>query len=327
MVYEWLQPEWSRLLEQYKNNTLSHAYLINGVQGIGKNEFARAVSAYVLCEVTDGSQHHPCGLCKACKLVSAQTHPDLKILQPEEGSSVLKVDAIRSMVEFFEHSSMQAGKKVAIIEPAEALNINAANALLKTLEEPSGDSLILLVSHNLGQLLPTIRSRCQVLDMSTPPIDQAQKWLLQSDTSISQKEVENSLKLANGAPLKAKAFIEADAYKEYCNMLDELAAFLKKELLVTKLADRWSDDISILRLQWVVQWVELLMHLKLESGSANPLYKEKMFDHLAKKANVEQINEVYRHVLAQLKLLFGTSNPNKNMLFESVLLRLSGLMN
>ena len=130
-IYPWQQEQWANITRQHHAQTLPHAFLFSGLKGIGKLHFAKCLVAFLLCENNQGSQ--ACGLCKQCKLLAAETHSDFKLTEPDEGSAVIKVDLIRALVTFFSLSSMQGGAKITIVCPAESLNHNAANALLKTL--------------------------------------------------------------------------------------------------------------------------------------------------------------------------------------------------
>ncbi len=330
-VFPWQQVQWERVLKQVAANKVPHAFLLNGLEGIGKQAFAEGLAGYLLCERALGeSLEQACGVCKQCKLVSSETHPDFKHIRPEEGSSVLKVDAIRAMVEFFSQSSMQGGRKLAVLAPAESLNHNAANALLKTLEEPSGDSVIILVSHSAGQLLPTIRSRCQVIDFSLPERDSAQAWLASAlsaeGLSVSPDELHSVLSLAAFAPLRALEFVRTGALDENNRMLDEMAAFLKKEVLAIVLAERWSDELAILRVEWMIQWLELILKAKFTQLSLEGNPASKMISHLAKVSSEAQLLGIYKSALDQLRLLLGNSNPNKQLIFEFLLNQWAGLM-
>lgn len=329
--FPWQAAQWERVLKQVRENKVPHAFLLNGVEGIGKLQFAESLAAYLLCEsASEGKLEQACGTCKQCRLVESETHPDYKHIGPEEGSSILKVDAIRNMVEFFAQSSMQGGRKLAVLSPAESLNHNAANALLKTLEEPSGDSVIILVSHSSGQLLPTIRSRCQVIDFSLPETSAAKQWLEaalnKDELSLSGAELDSVLALAAQAPLRALEYVKTGALEENQRMLEEMASFLRKDVLALVLAERWSDDLSILRVEWMIQWLELVLKVKLASFSTEGLAAAKMIDHLAKVSTEAQLLDLYKSALDQLRLLLGTSNPNKQLVFEFLLNQWAGLM-
>jgi len=287
--------------------------------------FANTLAAALLCEAPtpDGLA---CGNCKQCKLLAAQTHSDLRVLEPEEGSATIKIDAIRNLVDFVGQTSLQGGLKVAILHPVEALTLNAANALLKTLEEPADKSIILLVSHSAGQLLPTIRSRCQRIDFGAPAPESARQWLVsqiqaQSGELTRDQDLNSLLDLASGAPIKAKEYASLNALQENMAMLDELAAVLKKDLLCSPVAERWSDDLFAVRLAWSIRWLEKIIQFKMAGlmTSLEGQHGEKMMAYLADRCSEHALFELHRESLSQYRLALGASNPNKQLVFESLL--------
>lgn len=324
LIYPWQSQQWANITKQYSDQTLPHAFLFSGLKGVGKLHFAQCLVEFLLCDRKQGL--HACGECKQCKLVAAQTHSDFRLTEPGEGSAVIKVDAIRSLVEFFTLSSMQGGLKITILCPAEALNHNAANALLKTLEEPAGQSIIILISHAEGKLLPTIRSRCQVVDFATPKLQQAHDWLI--DTLVSEgrqapteADVAALLSMSSNAPLRAKEYFEISALVENNLMLDEMASLLKNESIVTSVSSRWDDDIFSLRLAWTIRWLELILKLKMTGDNVDVQgqHGEKMLQYLAEKCSNFQLLALYRESLSQYRLFLGSSNPNKTLGFEYLL--------
>ncbi len=328
-VFPWQQAAWHHLSEQITSGTLSHALLFSGPAGNGLESFAQSLAHRLLCDNASG--HDPaCGQCKQCRLIDADTHADIVSVTPEEKSSVIKVDAIRRLVEFFNASSQQGGRKVALIYPAEALNVNAANALLKTLEEPTPDSVLILVSGNPGRLLPTSRSRCQVLEFAIPDINTTRDWLMLDDaiSSGSESALDAVISMAAGAPLLAKEYMLNDAGAEVEKMQQELAAVLKQELGSSAVADRWSDDLALKRVHWMIQWLEQIIRYKASNNERYLQYSpmQKMFVYLADKASPAELYALYDESRQQAGLLAGPSNPNPALLFESLLFGWMSLM-
>jgi len=330
-IYPWQSEQWSHITKQFHEQTLPHAFLFTGLKGIGKKHFAEHLVKFLFCDAKQGSQ--ACGECKQCKLMAAQTHPDYRLTEPEDGSAIIKVDAVRSLVEFFTLSSMQGGSKITVLCPAEALNHNAANALLKTLEEPAGQSLIILISHSAGKLLPTIRSRCQVIDFPIPTLELARQWLnnafsAEGGETPSQIELDSLLSMSSNAPLKAKEYASINALSENNKMLDELGSLLKNDSLATSISSRWDDDLCNLRLAWTLRWLELILKLKMTGDKAEiqNQYGEKMLSYLADISSETQLLALYRESLKQYRLLLGVSNPNKALCFEYLLNQWSKLM-
>jgi len=159
-----------------KKNRLPHALLWVGLKGTNKALFAKSFSKALLCaQVADTGV--PCCACHVCHLVENRVHPNLLWIEPEKEGSTIKVDQIRIVSEFTNQTSLQGEYRIVIIHPADNMNINAANALLKTLEEPASGALLVLISDQLGKLPATILSRCQRVIFPSPNKEQTLLWL------------------------------------------------------------------------------------------------------------------------------------------------------
>lgn len=189
---------------------MPHALLLSGPRGIGKLEFARALSAGLLCE-SSGEEGEACGQCLACRWFEQGNHPDFRSLRPDaeaaeegeegkndgkRGGREITIDQVRSLDDFLHVGTHRHGKRIILVEPAEAMNRPAANALLKSLEEPADGTLFLLVSHAPDRLLPTVRSRCRAQPLAIPDRAAAIEFLRLTDV----KQPEKWLALAGGAP-------------------------------------------------------------------------------------------------------------------------------
>jgi len=218
-----MHPWNERLLESLKHRTgrLPHALLIHGAQGVGKLALAEKIAQLLLCEAKDAARK-PCGACEGCRWYAGGNHPDFRRLEPEalasqpdaaapeeeEGeaparrgrpSLEIKIAQVRELADFLNIGSHRGGLRVALVHPAEEMNVNAANALLKALEEPPAGAIFLLVSHRPARLLPTIRSRCIALPVAIPPEKAALQWL----SAQGMPDAERWLAYAGGAPLRA----------------------------------------------------------------------------------------------------------------------------
>jgi len=214
----WIAPWLDRALQGGRG----HAVLIHGPRGVGQWELAMALAQAWLCESPQGGR--PCGRCAACRLVQARSHPDLLVLLPEaiqqalgwggndasgEGgeagakgrqpSKDIRVDAVRGAVTFAQTTPARGVAKVVVVHPAERMNAIAANALLKTLEEPAGAARFVLGSAAPDSLLPTIRSRCLSMALTLPPREAAIGWL----QSQGVPDADVLLDAAGGQPLDA----------------------------------------------------------------------------------------------------------------------------
>lgn len=227
----WLTPQITVLQQQLKEGKLPHGLLLIGRQGDGLHHLGEYLAKAILCARAEA----PCGQCKACQLFQAGTHPDYRLLEPEGKSETIKVEPIRTMSAFMAGTAQQGGARVVRLRSAERMNTNAANALLKVLEEPGRDSFLLLEAESLSRLLPTVRSRCRIIKLPTPDHGMANAYL--DGEGIASSERSLRLIMAEGAPLTAAALDEtamnrwreqAEAFSGQMR-LTELAAFLAKQ--------------------------------------------------------------------------------------------------
>lgn len=249
----WLAATEADLIARLRGSRMPHALLFTGPAGIGKRQLADALARAALCE-SPAENGGACGACKGCLLVQAGTHPDRLVIEPEEDSTQIKVDQVRALIEYMTLSHTRAPFKVALVDPAEAMNANAANSLLKTLEEPPANALILLVSARPGRLLATVRSRCQRIAVAGPEPAQALAWVKQT---CPQAEAESLLALANGAPLAAARLAESGLTDRRRDLLDALAGLVgAKGRGVIDLAGSFKDLPAGTLVAWLLALVE-----------------------------------------------------------------------
>ncbi len=238
---------------------LGHALLICGMPGIGKRELAGRLAQYLLCSAAPTHALQPCGECKACWLYAAGNHPDLLSVRPDEPGKAIRVDRVRELGAALALTAQLAGNRVGIIDPAHAMNANAANSLLKSLEEPPARTYLLLVSDYPARLPATVRSRCQRIALSRPAEAAALGWL---ERTLDPAEARRWLSIARGAPLRAAdlAAGEARAFREdLFAVFERLLAgkaepvgaanpYVRTDLgLLTALLDSWVSDLIRLR--------------------------------------------------------------------------------
>ena len=197
----WQGEAWARFNQQLADGSLPHALLLAGVANSGKSRLALALARLLLCQSPSGGLN--CGKCHACELSANGSHGDLRWLQPEEKSRVIKIDQVRETVNFATKTANFGANKVVVIAPADVMNTNAANALLKSLEEPSAGTFLILVCHQLHGVPATIRSRCQIVKLPLPNSELALEWL--DKVTGSREQSEHLLQLADGMPMLAEA--------------------------------------------------------------------------------------------------------------------------
>jgi DNA polymerase-3 subunit delta' len=313
-LFPWQAPAASEWLA--RRGRWPHAVLVAGPPGLGKRAFADWLARTLLCErpAADGG---PCGECPSCRYARAGQHPDLRVAEPidddEENPKPVEwivVDRIRALVRWSEITSHRGGAKVALLDPAERMNPAAANALLKTLEEPPPDTYFLLVSHQPGRLPATIVSRCQRLAAPLPTRDQARAWL----ASQGFADADRLLDQAGGAPLIARVIGDASYQSERAAWL---AAFASPATLpVTALGARIDagprearrDRLAAV-IDWLGAWCADLARVR---AGGTPVYNVEFGGELAALAKTVAgiaLFRYHRSLLAQRTLLAHPLQP------------------
>lgn len=259
------RPVWDRL--QARRQRLPHALLITGQRGLGKFALAKSFAAALLCE-NPAADGHACGRCLACGWFEQGNHPDFRLLQPEalaetegdgeegkkKASQQITIEQVRSLDDFFNVGTHRSGLRIILVYPTEAMNRNTANALLKSLEEPSPGTLFLLVSGEPMRLLPTIRSRCQVVPVPLPAPEKAAA-ALEADGIL---EAGRWLALAGGAPLLAQELAQSGQGQWLDQLVKRLAAGGRNDALAAaaEIDKLLRDSKGKVALRQVVEWIQ-----------------------------------------------------------------------
>ena len=214
----WQDGPWSRIEAMLHAGRPPHGLLLHGPGGIGKRRLAVRLAGAILCTAR---RSEPCGTCRSCHLLDAGSHPDFLRIEPAEGESVIPIGSVRELIDRFTLAAERA--RVAVIAPAEAMNQAAANAFLKTLEEPPGSATFILASDAPGRLPATIRSRCRKMAVPVPPRTEALAWLESKTDSALARHL---LDLSDGAPLAALALGERHGGEALAALLSETVALL-----------------------------------------------------------------------------------------------------
>jgi len=313
-LYPWQQAPWQQL--QQLRGRLPHAILFHGPEGIGKTAFASHLAQSLLCQ-SPAEGGHACGQCDPCGWFAQYSHPDFRRVRPEvleedgageaeegaeagEGkksgksakapSKEIKIDQIRALADFMNVSTHRQGMRIVLLYPAETLNTAAANALLKTLEEPPPDTLFLLVSNNLDRLLPTILSRCRKFALAMPLQEEALAWLGQQGVA----DADVWLAEQGGAPLAAMDAAQGEGRET----LDELLRLLARPGVegALKAAEKLQKAPVAELVAWVQRWLYDVFSLKL-SGRIRyyPRYRKELAA-LAQSADVAGLLRVLKSV-------------------------------
>ncbi len=317
------QGELWRLLASRQQH--AHAYLLHGPAGIGKRALAERLMALLLCQqpVADGA----CGRCKGCLLLSAGTHPDHQVLEPEEADKAIRVDQVRQLVGFVSQTAQLGGRKVVLLEPAEAMNLNAANALLKSLEEPAGDTVLLLISHQPSRLLPTIKSRCVQQRCPLPNRDQSLHWLAQQLPDLAVAQRQELLALASDSPLGALKLHGQGVLEMRAQVVDGIKKLLKRQQTPSQLAEAWNPLPLLLLFDWFCEWAHLILRFQMTGDEAGlgAADMQKVIPYLAQKAAPADLLVLQDWLLAHRQKVLGKANLNRVLLLEALLAQWASL--
>ncbi|MEE5116809.1 DNA polymerase III subunit delta' [Pseudomonas alliivorans] len=321
-AYPWQQALWQQMAGRAQH---AHAYLLHGPAGIGKRALAERLMASLLCLRLDGLD--ACGTCKSCLLLAAGSHPDNYVLEPEEADKPIKVDQVRDLVSFVVQTSQMGGRKVVLIEPVEAMNINAANALLKSLEEPSGNTVLLLVSHQPSRLLATVKSRCVQQACPLPDEQTSLAWLSNALPDSSEQERLELLALAAGSPLAAVTLQAQGVLEQRAQVVDGVKKLLKQQQSPTQLAEGWKDIPLLLLFDWFCDWSHLILRYQLTQDEEGLGLGDmrKVVQYLAQKSPRDKVLEIQDWVLAQRQKVMSKANLNRVLLLEALLVQWAGL--
>jgi len=319
--YPWQQKQWLDIQARIEKGNLPHALMLRGAPGTGKDNFAVALAQRLLCEKPVAQA--ACGRCKPCQLMKAGSHPDLLLMEPEESGKAIKIDQVRSVVEFVSKTSQYAGYRVAVISPAEAMNVNASNALLKSLEEPGSRTLLILVSHQISGVLPTIRSRCQVVEFPVPPRSEALTWL-QASLGDDAGKAERLLNVAGGAPVLALTLSQSDWVGERTTVVQHWLGVLTGKRDPVRTAESWQGFPLLELVGWLLAWQVDLM--KVVAGTPAQVVNQDLlqdFSAVQRQLNPDRLFASYQHLQQVVRMLRGSGNPNPQLLLEEILLKWS----
>lgn len=244
----WLADAWRPLVGALDQQRLHHGLLFTAPAGYGKRGLAEALATAALCQARQPGSG-ACGRCRACLLFAAGTHPDLvrvglEVRDDGKPRSEIIIDQMRALGQRLALASQFGGAQVALVDPADRLNGAAANALLKTLEEPSSGTLILLVADDAARLPATIRSRCQRVDVPAPAREEALRWLRGQGVT----EADAALDAALGNPGLALAWHGDGSLALRRECFDDLEALGRGRRLPLDVAEAWAGDRADVRL-------------------------------------------------------------------------------
>jgi DNA polymerase III subunit delta' len=319
----WQHLQRERLQAQIKAGRLPHALLFSGIADIGKKDFAFAMAAQLLC--SHPLEEGACLQCSPCHLVAAKTHPDLRIIRPED-SKLIVIDQIRKLNEWAAQTAQQGGCKIAVLLPAEQMNVQSANALLKCLEEPGPNTFFILVTDQPGRLLPTIRSRCQRVEFHIPQEEEAIPWL-QANVS-TEVDIPLLLSVAAGAPMKIVNQFDSDYLKRRAQMMTSTASLIQGKITaIAAAAKLMCKDHPAEVYDMLYGLFSDALKLDLSGSDKTIINKdmESLVNVVRSELSRAEILRMVECVNGSRRAITGSSNPNPLLMLESLLVRLAAL--
>lgn len=298
----WLDAPYADLAAAIDSGRLPHALLIHGPGGWGEQTLAEALALRLIDRDSNTTP------------AAAIAHPDLRWVVPEGAGEQVGIDAVRAVADFIVRTPQIAPRKVAVITNADALNPHAANALLKTLEEPPPNSYLVLVSDSLRDLLPTLRSRCRLLAVRPPADTVAVEWVRTQVPAADANRVAALCFEYGGAPYRVITALE----REEEPIAATLCAIARGEANPLSVAEGWAKELPA---ELVERWMRYLASVVGQRRiSANENSHSDALARVLGKATDEALLSMWDQLARDRLLLRGTTNPNARLLFESRLL-------
>lgn len=316
--HDWAQQLLRRAVQHEASR---HAYLFLGPEHIGKTTLARAFAQALTCEnPTEPNGLGACGRCRSCRLAAENAHPDHRFFAP--AGSQLVIDQVREIVREASRSPVEARYKVFVITAFERANLNAANALLKTLEEPSPTTRIILVSHQPSGLLDTIISRCQLLRLR-PLSEKIIIRALMERTNITDSDARRLARLSNGRLGTALTLAQnPDAWQTYNQRISKMLGLLTSTTVDRMAYARELEKDAHLETtlqEWLLWWRDVLV---LQNNASDLIVNQERLDDLSELAMTVPNTQVRRFIEAIMATsVYLRKNVNRQLALEALLLK------
>lgn len=300
-LFPWQQTLWQHVVVRVDKQRLPHAILVTGVAGLGKAQFAAKMAESLLCLNVD-NQFHACGFCHSCQIMQAGNHPDHLTISVEEAGKSIKIEQIRALKEKQSLTPSIAKWKTVVIEAADAMTNSAANSLLKLLEEPQNNTILILTTDAVHRLPVTIRSRCQQMHMSAPDYSITMQWLDSAGISTDVEQLQKISSLTQDAPFAIVKALESNEWQAYQQIQQDFDQLLLQQTNPVQLANQW-QQLDLLK----------VMHQLLST------IKTRLKNHYSGYAEVSETQQYWQIVdciVNTIKLISSQNNYNKTLLIE-----------
>lgn len=322
MLNSWQHPCWQQLLTYYRRSRVPQALLLRGPAGVGKVQLARCFTQLLLCQQPNAlmPEPYPCGTCYACQLFLSETHPDCYFIAPHAPSTVITIEQIRDLQGFLHHTAHQGGYLCVILDPVNALNVYASNALLKILEEPMAKTVIFLLDNARNALPATIVSRCQVLRCLLPAFAEGLLWLQSQGINDERKFWEPILWATAGSPVVSLQWQQDGSWARYQDLMRDLLTLSQQGKALAdplELARVWANKVA---LPWLLDVLMQLIHLMMRHKHHLPVMHHILPELLALPIPLYDLLEFY-DILRPLAQEINTYNFNQQLLLEFIFIK------
>lgn len=315
-VYAWQKPIWETLTSRFPK--IGHALLFYGKKGCGKHAFAQHFLAWVLCQ--NRQENSACGECSSCQWLKSDTHPNYVYITTDEdnkkSNARIKIEKIRDLLPFVQQTV--DGWRVVVIEPAEALNIASANALLKTLEEPGERVTIILLAEHPQKLPATIRSRLQHFALDRIETDVAQSYLQSKLPEVEQNKLNLLLNLSERMPLLAEQLAQAEWVDQRQAFIDDWNKVVSQKNMPLFYSNKWQK--SLIFTDFVILFEYLLSDVVCVKLNQEVRNTDLELDLLAEHYHLEQLFALYEDLHAFKKMV--DQNVQTNLVMDQIFIKL-----
>ncbi len=318
--YSWLTPHYKELVKLYRTNKAHHALLLNCPVPVGEALLAQALAHWLMC--TNRQKERICHQCHNCKMMQAGTHPDWHIIKPIEGKQLLGIESIRLLTDTLFRHAQQDGNKLIWLPQIELLTEAAANALLKTLEEPPLNCFFILSCHNLQQVPATLRSRCLIWTISAPDESYSLQWLKHNLPKQTDEHLISALRIYSGSPIQSLTMLQSDKIKDKYQFIQNIGQALKQKNIVLLLSSL-KESKNMDYLFWMITlWSDAI---KWGSNTRNRIINvdcQQIVQQLAEDIPALKLHQQYQLLLTTHRQCKQVSGLNTTLILTDVFCRL-----